>query len=275
MAVVDLFACWGQSNMQGRGDAALSPATDPDTCWEWTPTGIVTLDDPNAAPVAHRSNTGCMLPAFANAFTSKSGRPAVFVPSAVGGTALLQDTKPGLDVWGDGSGIYVNARDRTVAAIESLGTGGHTVATVNILWHQGEADAANYPNQETLTADYQAELQAMFALARSDISADLRMYVARVGKTPTKPTEYARVQAAQDAACAATDGMVMAYTRCVDFFDLGWMQADNLHYTQAGLNDMGTQSALVAASDRGWAEPPAPLTRPRTSLAAQRLWSVV
>ena len=56
----------------------------------------------------------------------------------------------------------------------------------------------------------------------------------------------------------------MAYTRAVDFFSLGWMKADNIHYNQTGLNDMGSSAGAFAATYLDGLPPPPPPPPVRT-----------
>lgn len=280
MATVDLFIAAGQSNMAGRGTAAESPTVEAGVGYEWRDggVGLVHLDDPMAddgsGTSPYRAQTGCMAPAFVNAFTAASGRPAVVCPTAVGGTYLLPGSSGTAGGWDPGGSRYVGAVARAQDAITATEAAGHTIATVSAVWHQGESDASTYPTPGTLEADYEAALIDLLARFRTDVDPDLRMYVCRLGVRVDYETESASIRAAQDAACTATDGMVMAYTRCVDFSDLGWMKADQVHYTQAGLNDMGTTAGQVAAADYGHSPPPA-VAGPRTGGIASRLRSVI
>lgn len=254
----DLFLAWGQSNMAGRGTASLSPVTVPGMAYEWVSgTGLIQLADPTTgAGSSYYSTTGCLLPAFANAFTALSERPAIFVPNAVGGTPLLQPSST-TNHWGANGPRYNAAITRALACLTDLIAGGW-VPTVHVLWCQGETDAAHYSGTEDLQTAYAAGLISL--LTRSRISLGLpalRIYLFRTGMFGTDlVTEYAAVRAAQEGAAAANEDVVMVYRRCVDFPSLGMMQADQLHYTQAGYNDMGTEGARAVAANLGYNPPP-------------------
>lgn len=256
----DVWILAGQSNMRGRGDSSLSPTVEVGAGYEWRSGGLVHLEDPVASNSSvHNAQTGCMAPAFVNAFTSVSERPSIVVPCAAGGSGLLPGTREqNVNSWEDGGNRYNTCISRAEQALLDLDNDGWTPAEVHVLWHQGEADAESYPSPDTLEADYTAGMIDLLGRFRSDLSlASLNIYVWRLGNKVARADDYAKVRAAQDAACE-TDGLVMAYTRCVDFAALGWMQPDDTHYTQPGYNDMGTLGAAVVAADIGFDPPPIP-----------------
>lgn len=270
MVDVDVWVCAGQSNMAGRGSSAQSPATDPDRAWGWTPAGgIQTLADP-FGDSPYNSNTGSMLPAFANVFTAASGRPSLFVPCAVGGTALLEANSASNGDWSPTGTRFSDSVDRTQGAIADLIAQGDTVAGVNVLFHQGERDAQGEQNLNAYTNAY-VNLVSRYRSALGYSS--LKVYALRIGLGDPDTSGWQKVRNSQDAAASGNNGVVMAYTRAVEFFALGWMKADGLHYTQAGLNDMGAAAGRVVASDQGF-EPPPPPPAPavRRSRIARHLW---
>jgi len=272
MAVVDINGACGQSNWAGPGSYAESPDVDPALCWEWRSGLLVPLADPVASGESpYNANTGSPHPAFSGAFTTASLRPLVTVPCAVGGTALVSGASS--TGWWVGGSRYTDAVTRINDAISDTIGEGHTIGDVFITWHQGERDAQSGVSQIA----YQTALIDLLARFRIDLSRPtLRLYVCRMGEIPTYETETAAIRAAQDAACAATEGLVMSYTRCVDFFTLGWMKVDGLHYNQIGLNDMGSLAGAVAAADLGHSDPLPPVVPnvPRTSLTGERLLGI-
>lgn len=268
----DLFLAWGQSNMAGRGTAGLSPATTPGMAYEWVSgTGLIQLADPTAS-TGYESQTGCLLPAFANAFTVVSGRPAIFVPNAVGGTPLLPDS--GTNHWGPNGPRYAAAITRALACLADLSAGAWA-PTVHVLWCQGESDARYYPGSD-LQAAYAAGLVDLLGRSRTDLDLpNLRINVFRTGTFGQQfVTGYTAVRAAQDDATASNPGLVMVYRRCVDFPSLGMMAADQLHYTQAGYNDMGTEGARAVAADLAY-DPPPPELKVSSVTAARLLMGAV
>lgn len=264
MPSCDLILCWGQSNMLGRGDAASAPASS-------ALLRYVTVSGPSLDPLVepagespYQAISGDMLPAFGNAFVAATGQLAVFQKSALGGKALVPATvSPATNHWGTGGSIYTDARTRALSALSYLTGLGYTVRT-SILWAQGEQDIRSYPSSATtLRADYANELAALLTRTRADLSdPTIRLYVIQTGDVLSASGYAGRdawqtaVRGAQQDACDATDGLVMAHTGAITFAAEGRMKADALHYNQAGLNEAGTVAGRVAAVDLGYTPAP-------------------
>lgn len=286
---IDLFTIAGQSNPKGRGIAALAPATVAGMAHEYryvSDTIVTPVVEPMGLGTGSLrvANTGTLGPAFLNAFTAETDRPACLVHGvAVAGTGLTTaDTGNG--TWSPAGTLTADAVTYTLEAMAALTAAGWTPTLRGFLWHQGETDG-NYwrGNPTTGEATYKAALIDLYdrlgdGLALGGLTDPFGFYVMRLGTHPTYETGFAAIRRAQDAAAAETDGMHIVYTRCKDFFTLGWMQADNLHYTQDGLNDMGTLTGqTVAAVLAGGGVTPPPPAPPvvRTSLTAARLLEII
>ena len=101
MRTVDLLFFMGQSNMAGRGDAALAPVvapgmgyeyrvvTDPDTLHPLEEPFGVNENDP-AGVYEPGMKTGAMVSSFVNAWTAQTGVPVVGVSCAKGGSAIAK-----------------------------------------------------------------------------------------------------------------------------------------------------------------------------------------
>ncbi len=257
MALVDVWIAAGQSNMEGLGNKNETPPLDSAVCWEFNyeADSIIPLADPGP-PNTHNANTGSLLPAFAKVFTASSQRPSLFVRAARGGSALLAANAGLTGNWSPSGSLFNNAVARGLAAIAKAVGAGHTIASVNVLWHQGEADCKG--NDLHL---YEAAYAALLGRFRTALSQpDLKMYCARIGEVApayasSQGANWVFVREAQVSACANTDGMEMTYLRCVEFFDLHWMKSDNIHYTQNGYNDMGAAMGAYAAADMDFTPP--------------------
>ncbi len=74
------------------------------------------------------------------------------------------------------------------------------------------------------------------------------MWVSRTGRPNSADTSgFQDVRDAQDEVATADDFVVMAFTGAVDFPGEGKM-ADELHYDQTGLDEMGTAMGTSAGS---------------------------
>ena len=101
MRTVDLLFFMGQSNMAGRGDAALAPViapgmgyeyravTDPDTLHPLEEPFGVNENDP-AGVYGPGMKTGSMVSSFVNACTAQTSVPVVGVSCAKGGSAIAK-----------------------------------------------------------------------------------------------------------------------------------------------------------------------------------------
>lgn len=281
MATVDVFACLGQSNAQGRGSSSTAPTTDPALVWEWggAANGIIAFSEPGPPHVGIgvKSNTASAWGAFANEFTTYSERPAMMVRRAVSASSLLSDNEDGPNVFGprgswapDATGDrYGDAITDITDALAELGTAGHTLGELHVLWHQGEQDAIVGNN---LSA-FQAALEALPGRFRISLSvATVNVYYAAIGRR-TEDSELVWAEVRDYQLNATADGLILSYTNCVNFPDLGWMNGDGIHYSQPGLTHMGSTMGAFVAEDLGFAiDPgPPPAIQSATSLAGRHL----
>lgn len=269
---IDLFLVAGQSNAQGRApDNTLSPSTVSGLAYERTSGGsLVQLDDP-----VGNANVGSAWPAFANALTDESETPMCISAAAVGGTWLLPEYTSGSASahWGPGSTLFSTSVTRVQAAATALTSAGWTPTLRGVLWCQGEYDGMSGNADALLQGKYQDAIVDLLARYKAALGAEIKLYVFRTGDHTAYGTGFAAVRAAQDAACAATDDMVMVYTKANTFRARGLM-ADGFHYTQAGYNEMGTEGGVAVAADLGFGpppEPPTPVPIARTSRLGRRL----
>jgi hypothetical protein len=247
--VADLFVIVGQSNAEGRGTSASSPAS---------PTGIAVstsgvITEPLADPVGGAS-TGSMWPAFANAWNASTGRHAAICEAATGGTALLPD-QAGSN-WSPSGSLRAAAVSAANAAIAAIDASAYTLGNVYFVWCQGEQDATTI-NGTTITGPlYNTALQALAAYFKAQVPSMASMAVIQSGGEfdATDEPGYAAIRQAQDDACTASADLVMVYRGAYSFAARAWM-GDNVHWSQPGLNVAGT--AAARALDAGGASAPA------------------
>lgn len=253
---IDVFLVAGQSNAQGRApDSTLSPDTVAGLAHEYTTAGVVVqLADP-----VGNANAGSAWPSFANTLTGHSSVPMCISAAAVGGTWLLPEygTTAGTH-WGEGSSLFATSVSRGLATMAGLVSAGWEPTLRGILWSQGEWDGMSGNADPDLEVKYKAALIALFGRYKTALSVpDLRFYVSRTGNHSNYPSGFSAVRAAQEAACAETPGMVMAYTGAIDYLAQG-MMSDSFHYTQVGYNLMGDGMGTAVAVDIGYFTPPIP-----------------
>ncbi|MCX6611702.1 MAG: hypothetical protein NTW74_12730 [Acidobacteria bacterium] len=128
---VDIFLLIGQSNMAGRGvvgDADRTPIPDV-FAFSKEKTWIPAVD-PIHFDRPDRTGVGLGRSFATTLINMKVATRVGLIPAAFGGSALHE--------WVPGSTHYVNAVERTKAALAAAGP---NARLRGILWHQGEADA--------------------------------------------------------------------------------------------------------------------------------------
>ena len=122
--LVDLIFFMGQSNMAGRGDAALAPAVPPGMGYEYRavtdrtrwPFGV-NENDPTGVNEPGMK-TGSMVSAFVNACTAKTGVAIMGVSCAKGGSSITE--------WLPGMPFFEDAVRRARKARKFLAENGYT-----------------------------------------------------------------------------------------------------------------------------------------------------
>jgi hypothetical protein len=244
---VYLFCLSGQSNAYGfGGDAALAPTPSART-FQWTSAGgVEALENEPGASGGEALGKSCAA-AFANMYTATTGRNVGIVAGVmVGGAAQaaaaqLSEASGNFDTTGAHRAVVVS---RYLAAKSAFEAAGYTVIMAGILWVQGEQDASAIGSGTITQATYQSALTTMLAYYRSNINANLPVYIIRtgsmVGSTDVGP---AAVRAAQENVAFADPKTHIAY-RDADTFEFRSMMSDSVHYNQAGMNEMGQRAAL-------------------------------
>jgi hypothetical protein len=259
----DLYLAAGQSNMEGIGEVP-GPVPPPGTAREYKPqtNSLVELQDPVGA-----AKVGSSLPSFAIERAALTGRSAVIVDKAVGGTAQAAAADQGSGNWdatGKRWGEAVAATDAAIAKLESIG---EVPVFRGVLWCQGERDAAAIGEGKITKAVYRAALEAMIARFRAHYGPTMPFYIFRTGRLRSgDPPGFQQVRAAQEEVAEADPYTWIVFRGAVDFPAEGKMNPDpvkgELHYSQAGYNEMGEVGArgVVAAEEEqegGWIEPEA------------------
>lgn len=239
---IDLFIIVGQSNAEGRGDSAQSPAA---------PNGRYvsgsTITSPLADPVGGAS-TGSMWPAFCNEWFAQTGRVAAFVEAATGGTALLPDTAG--SNWSPSGSLRAAAAAAANTAITAINNAAaYTLGSVYFVWAQGESDAQSI-NGTTITGPlYEQALEDLAAYFKAQVPQMVTMGVVQTGGNYvlTSMEGYAAIRLAQENACTDSANLTMLYRGAYSFIARA-MMVDTVHYNQTGLNLAGKCAARALAT---------------------------
>lgn len=243
---VDVFLVGGQSNAQGSGDPTEAPEVPEGIAYEFEPE----LDDliPMAEPVGPGPRASAWS-AFARSYVEQTDMPVVIVSRPAGGAAQ----HPAADL---GGGHWEANDDHSVVALEALrkcldhlDSRGITWTLQGILWHQGERDAISIEEGTIDQQDYFTAVQEMLAWFRESLEEPmLDLFVFKLGRRRSGDTNgFRAIRAAQDDLAEQDDYVHIVYEGAPAFAEDGRMH-DDLHYTQAGYNEMGEQGARSVAS---------------------------
>ncbi|MDW3058297.1 sialate O-acetylesterase [Vibrio sp. 1978] len=240
---VDLFVVVGQSNAEGRGESYSSPSCP--TGLYFNGSDLLRLSDPVGG-----ANSGSMWPSFANEWHSQTGKRAVIIDYAVGGTTLSNDGE-----WspsGSLRGNAVNGANNAINAIENSDL--YKLENVYFIWLQGESDADNGVS----SAIYQSDLEDLAAYFRSQIIQSQPLQVCMIGRkggTGGVPVDDignnnngTLIRKAQwDAGISSADVNVI-YSGATRYLGECHMN-DGLHFNQFALNKIGRCCALRLADN--------------------------
>lgn len=226
----DIILPIGQSNMVGRGtpDATLDFAVPEIYQYKQDGTIVLAVD-----PLDHAAPNGLFGPAmpFARHYVREGlnrGRQVLLVPSAVGGTWLVNPSTASAGVGTWNPSVAGSLLDTAIARANAAIAAAPGSRIVAILWHQGESDAA-VAESRTQT-EYQTQLDALIAKCRSQITGAANVPFIVGGMVPEYLTTGTATQI--QAALSGTPARVAntGYAAPVPDSNIG----DNLHYDTAG-----------------------------------------
>ena len=192
--------------------------------------------------------------AWVKGWTDGGGAPCIVVNVGENGSSILPDAAQSGGTWNlsDVSSHYPSAKAKIDAAAAFASASGFDVVNTHVVWIQGEQDAVAFNGTTVNAAAYQAELELIMAQFLAD-GAD-QFFVSELGMHAqvgyAKEPDWAEVRTAQNDAAANVQDAYMVFTGAKDFVADGKM-VDDLHYTQAGYNDIGILGAAAALSAIG------------------------
>lgn len=244
-SLVDLFIFMGQSNMAGRGDAALAPAVTPGMGFEYRAVTAPDRLSPLQEPFGVNENdpagvnepgmkTGSMVSSFVNACTAKTGVPIVGVSCAKGGSAIAE--------WMPGTPYYQDALRRVRQCRRWLADNCFTVRHSAMVWCQGCTDG----DLHTRKAIYKLDTDRMLHEFLSDAKLET-CFLIQIGNQRDDPMLYQPIQHAQEELAAAYDDIALVSRKFKTFAAKGLMK-DQFHYKQPAYNAVGEEAGKKAAA---------------------------
>lgn len=228
---VDLFLLIGQSNMAGRGvvgDADRAPIAGVSMFTKekmWAPAvDPVHFDRPDRTGVGLGRNFAATL------IEMKASKSVGLIPAAFGGSALHE--------WVPGSAHYMNAVERTKAALAAAGPGARLRG---ILWHQGEADAGD----EERAITYRLRFAKVIAALRKELGAEgVPVIVGQLGEFVEVPKYPQLMRVNEQLATVPLYVPKSAFVSSQGLKDKG----DLLHFDTPSLKEFGRRYALAFLS---------------------------
>lgn len=244
---IDVFIVGGQSNAVGSPMDGPGPAVP--SGWAYAYDGpndnIIPFVDPipGCNGTQYNTSTGSAWASFAQTYYILTGRKALFVQSAVGGTSVAPVATTGAYFdWSPTGTLRAGLVANYNAAIACCARLGYTPVLKGLLWIQGESDASSvYSGAETV-AQYKTLTSALFAYFRTNINANLPIYMWRIGPyvgNVSNPA-FTQIQVAQDELADYANGIDVVYRGAAYFGARGLINStDNIHHRQAALNEEG------------------------------------
>ena len=239
MRLIDFIIFMGQSNMAGRGDAALAPDVPSGMGYEYRaitdPSQLYPLKEPfgkdenNPAGVNEPGmKTGSMVSAFVKACTAQTGVAIVGVSCAKGGSAIAE--------WLPGMPFYEDAVCRTQKARDFLKKNNYTIRHSALVWCQGCTDGDLHTPKDVYKRDTDRVIHSFM----SDTGMETCFFI-QIGSQRDEPELYVPIQQAQEELTEACDDIVMVSRKFKTFADRGMMK-DRFHYLQPAYNEVGEEA---------------------------------
>lgn len=224
----------GQSNLAGRPVARsqISIPTGRSYKYNGTTNTLVTLADPTGtdSTALSGSGRGSLGPAMARAVleASNGNIGVIFVNTAIGGTTIA--------TWQTGGDSWIAAVDKFTTAKAQIDSLKLNVIGCIGLMIQGESDASGGTTKATYKAGVLGLLTQLKELTEID---DFKLIMSQIGVNTTGDAEaHALIRQAQAELARENEDIIMAFSGAKYFEDRDLM-VDNVHYSIAGLNEIG------------------------------------
>lgn len=242
-----LFLVAGQSNCVGAGDSTLSVRVLPSTAFEYKhkDKSLVELSDPVGENFFGfgRASSGSAWPAFVKQLHELTNDTIILVPAGRGGSSShVKAEMRDYGTWDKSGYLLEHSVSKTRAAMDLT-----KLPLSGIVWIQGERDA-NAINSGDMTAqEYRQSLESVIDRLRIDLGRTVPFYIVSTGNYRDHSTSgFEQVRQMQDAVAKSKPGVAVVYNQTPEFIEKGWMR-DAIHYSQPGLNDVGTTAATKVA----------------------------
>lgn len=238
----DICLFMGQSNMAGRGDAALAPMVTEGAGYEYravtNPGTLVPLKEPfgvwenrEGGVFEPGKKTGSMVSSFVNACFKETGRPIIAVSCSKGDSSI--------DEWIPGMPYFTDAVSRYEACMDYVRSQEMDVHSVSMVWCQGCADAVRGMDSR----EYKEKTLRFFdSFRRKGVE---RIFLVKIGSQRDLPKLCIPIQEAQEELADGRNDIIMVSRQFASFRERGLMK-DTFHYKQEGYNLVGEEAGSAA-----------------------------
>lgn len=215
---VCLFA--GQSNMDGRGNAAEAPTVSAGQAYKW---------DKSTQTVVDFAAEPSLIPAYVKTYYEQSGVPIVEVKRAEGGMSIQNYIDQ----------LLTDACTQLENCVAYLRNAGKTVRRIFFLWNQGENDVDYSSTESTGTALYMERFEVVKnAVMESGVQ---KLFIINIGQMRYHPeADYSKIRTALQNVC---DGENVIMVSDKFYKSEKYMKSDAWHYTQTVYNVVGKDAA--------------------------------
>ena len=236
--VVELIIFAGQSNMAGRGIAALAPKITKAQAWEFRAVSDPTKLYPLTEQFGYLENnpagiwepgmkTGSMVTSFVETYLNDSEKNVVALSASKGGSSILE--------WQPGTPYYRDLLERIHKAKNWLTQAGCQIERVTFFWLQGETDG----DLKRTTEEYQGLATTFFQrLLEKDVD---EIFVLEIGNQRDEPDLYLPIRQAQRN-LGTLERVTWVPTSLAKMREYGHM-IDLFHYDQYAYNLLGAEVA--------------------------------
>lgn len=240
---IHLALFMGQSNMAGRGVAALAPTVPQGMGFEYRAISAPEVLSPMVEPFGSDENnpdgvyepgmkTGSMVSAFTCSCTAVTGVPLVGLSCAKGGSAIQE--------WLPGAAYYQDAVQRTRQCIQFLTGQGYTIDRTFMVWCQGCTDG----DRRTAPQVYKAQTKTFLRSFMADCGVEV-CFLVQIGNHRDEPELYQPIQQTQEELAAENESIVLV-SRLFKTFAAKGLMKDCFHYLQEGYNLVGKEAGEQA-----------------------------
>lgn len=236
--VVELIIFAGQSNMAGRGTAALAPKITKAQAWEFRAVSDPTKLYPLTEQFGYLENnpagiwepgmkTGSMVTSFVETYLNDSEKNVVALSASKGGSSILE--------WQPGTPYYRDLLERIHKAKNWLTQAGCQIERVTFFWLQGETDG----DLKRTTEEYQGLATTFFKrLLEKDVD---EIFVLEIGNQRDEPDLYLPIRQVQKN-LGTLERVTWVPTSLANMRESGHM-IDLFHYDQYAYNLLGAEVA--------------------------------